>query len=172
MIEDAAILCLEKVTEHHAQLLYSHISEPRLYAYLEDEIPQLSEVKQKFSFAELEKSPDNDTMIWLKWVAINPQNQYIGIVEIGIFDEQYAEIGFMTFIGFQKQGYAPIYCSLAIAETQKRFSLNALYASVNEYNLASRKVVEKLGFELQKVNQNVEFIKGKISDELIYRLIF
>jgi [ribosomal protein S5]-alanine N-acetyltransferase len=172
MTTDAVILRLEKVTEEHAQILYSCISNPHLYEYLEESIPTLIEVKQKFKFAALEKSPDNQTMIWLKWVAINRQNQYVGIVEIGIFDDQYAEMGFMTFVGFQKQGYAPLYCSLAIAESQKRFSLTVLYASVNEHNIASRKVVEKLGFELHKINQNAEFIKGKLADELIYRLTF
>jgi [ribosomal protein S5]-alanine N-acetyltransferase len=130
------------------------------------------EVKQKFQFAALEKSPDSETMIWLKWVAITPQNQHVGVVEIGIFDDRYAEIGFMTFVGFQNRGYAKIYSSLAIAQAQQRFNLSTLHASVNEFNIASRKVVEKLGFELYKVNRNAELIKGKFSDEFIYRLTF
>lgn len=166
------VLSLEKVTEQHAEILYYYMSDQRLYEYLDDQIPTLMEVKQKFKFAALEKSPDNDTMIWLKWVATTPQHQYVAVVEIGIFDDQYAEIGFMTFIGFQNRGYAPVYCSLAIAESQRRFSFPALHASVNEHNQASRKVVERLGFELHLVNQNTEFVKGKPSDELIYRLTF
>lgn len=170
MAADAVILRLEKLTEQHAEILYSCISNPHLYEYLEDQIPTFMEVKQKFKFAALEKSPDNETMIWLKWVAITPQNQYVGVVEIGIFDDQYAEIGFMTFVGFQNQGYAKIYSSLAIAEAEQRFSLSTLHASVNECNIASRKVVEKLGFKLYKVNRNAECIKGKLSDEFIYRL--
>ncbi|MBD0389399.1 MAG: GNAT family N-acetyltransferase [Nostoc sp. C3-bin3] len=170
MAADAVILRLEKVTEQHVEILYSCISNPHLYEYLEEQIPTFMEVKQKFKFAALEKSPDNETMIWLKWVAITPQNQYVGVVEIGIFDDQYAEIGFMTFFGFQNQGYAKIYSSLAIAEAQQRFSLSTLHASVNECNITSRKVVENLGFKLYKVNRNAEFIKGKLSDEFIYRL--
>ncbi|WP_427162227.1 GNAT family N-acetyltransferase [Aliinostoc sp. HNIBRCY26] len=165
-------LRLEKVTEQHAQILYPYISNPKMYEYLEEPIPTLLEVQQQFRFAALEKSPDNETMVWLKWVAVTPQNQYIGLVEIGIFDDQYAEIGFMTFVDFQKRGYAPIYCYLAINEAQQRFQLSALHASVNEYNLASRKVVEKLGFNLIKVNQKAELIKGQLTDELIYRLTF
>jgi [ribosomal protein S5]-alanine N-acetyltransferase len=172
MATDAVILRLEKVTEQHAEILYSYISNLHLYEYLEEQIPTLIEVKQKFKFAALEKSPDNETMIWLKWVAITPQNQHVGVVEIGIFDDQYAEIGFMTFVGFQNRGYANIYNSLAITETQQRFNISTLHASVNEYNIASRKVVEKLGFQLYKVNRNAEFVKGKASDELIYRLTF
>ncbi|AFY34932.1 GNAT family N-acetyltransferase [Calothrix sp. PCC 7507] len=172
MARDAVVLRLEKVTEQHAELLYSYISDPHLYKYLEESIPTLIDVQQKFSFAALEKSPDNDTMIWLKWVAINADNQYVGVVEIGIFNDQYAEIGFMTFSAFQHRGYAPVYCSLAIAQTQRRFSLLALHASVNVYNLASRKVVEKLGFKLHKVNHNAELIQGQLTDELIYRLTF
>jgi [ribosomal protein S5]-alanine N-acetyltransferase len=170
MATDAVILRLEKVTEQHAEILYSHISNPHLYEYLEEKIPTLIDVKQKFQFAALEKSPDNETMVWLKWVAITPQNQHVGIVEIGIFDDQYAEIGFMTFVGFQNQGYAKIYSSLAIAQARQCFNLSTLHASVNEFNIASRKVVEKLGFELYKVNRNAEFVTGKLSDEFIYRL--
>ncbi|BAY92837.1 MULTISPECIES: GNAT family N-acetyltransferase [unclassified Tolypothrix] len=172
MPTDAVILRLEKVTEQHADSLYSFISNPLLYEYLEDSVPSLIEIRRKFQFAALEKSPDNPTMIWLKWVAINAQNQYVGIVEIGIFEDKYAEIGFMTFVGYQNQGYAHDYCSLAIAETQRRFHLLSLHASVNQHNLASRKVLERLGFKLYKVNHNAEFIKGKLSDELIYRLNF
>lgn len=166
------MLYLAKITEQHAEFVYSQISNSQIYEYLEEPIPSLAEVKYKFSFAELEKSPENDTMVWLKWVAMNAQNQCVGIVEIGIFDDQYAEIGFMTFVDFQKRGYAPVYCLLAIAQAQKRFSFPALYASINEQNLGSRKVIERLGFELYKVNQNAEFVKGKLSDELIYRLTF
>ncbi len=163
---------LEKVTEQHAQILYSCISNSHLYEYLEEPIPTLIEVKQKFQFAALEKSPDNQTMIWLKWVAITAENQHVGIVEIAIFEDGYAEIGFMTFVDFQNQGYAHVYCSLAITETQRRFNVLALHASVNQHNLASRKVVERLGFKLHKVNRNAEFVKGKLSDEFIYRLTF
>ncbi|PMB14948.1 GNAT family N-acetyltransferase, partial [Fischerella thermalis CCMEE 5318] len=47
-----------------------------------------------------------------------------------------------------------------------------LYASVNAQNYASRRVVEKLGFALHKINENAEFVKGKFSDELIYCLNF
>lgn len=61
-------------------------------------------------------------------------------------------------------------CYLAIAETQRRFHLLSLHASVNQHNLASRKVLERLGFKLYKVKKNAEFIKGKLSDELIYYL--
>ncbi|MBW4625824.1 MAG: GNAT family N-acetyltransferase [Brasilonema octagenarum HA4186-MV1] len=172
MDKGPVLLHLEKVTEHYAELLYSHLSDVRLYEYLEDNIPILSDLKQKFKFAALEKSPDNDTMIWLKWVVIVPQQQYVGVVEIGIFDDAYAEIGFMTFVDFQNRGYAPVYCSRAIALARSRFDFPALYASVNEQNHASRKVVEKLGFELYNVNKNAEFVKGKLSDELIYRLTF
>ncbi|MFN6565393.1 MAG: GNAT family N-acetyltransferase [Nostoc sp. ChiSLP01] len=172
MTIDGVILRLEKVTEQHAQILYSCISNAHLYEYLEESIPTLTEVKQRFKFAALEKSPDNQTMIWVKWVAITPQNQYVGIVEIGIFEDRYAEIGFMTFVDFQNRGYASVYCSLAIAETQRRFNLLALHASVNQHNLASRKVVEKLGFKLHKVNRNAELVKGKLSDEFIYHLTF
>ncbi|WGV25388.1 GNAT family N-acetyltransferase [Halotia branconii] len=163
-------LHLEKVTEYHADLLYFHLSNPILYEYLEEEIPTFSQLKQKYQFAALEKSPDNNTMTWLKWVAILPQHQFVGVVEIGIFDDGYAEIGFMTFADFQKQGYAFGYCSRAIALAKERFNFPILHASVNEQNLASRKVLEKLGFELHKANKDAEFVKGKLSDELIYRL--
>ncbi|QSJ16998.1 GNAT family N-acetyltransferase [Nostoc sp. UHCC 0702] len=166
------ILHLEKVMEHHAEQVYFQLSDPRLYEYLEDEIPTLSQLKHQFKFAALEKSPDNDTMTWLKWVAILAQYQYVGVVEIGIFEDAYAEIGFMTFVDFQNRGLAFSYCSLAIAQARKRFDFPALYASVNEQNQASRKVIDKLGFFLHTINKEAEFIKGKFSDELIYRLSF
>ncbi|WP_199311520.1 GNAT family N-acetyltransferase [Anabaena subtropica] len=166
------ILRLEKVTEQHAQIIYPYISDPQMYKYIEEPIPTLREVQHNFRFAALEKSPDNETMTWLKWVAVTTHNQYVGMVEIGIFDDLYAEIGLMTFAPFQKQGYAPLYCSLAIAQTQKRFPLSSLHALINEYNLASCKVVEKLGFKLKKVNKNAEFFQGQLADELIYCLNF
>jgi ribosomal-protein-alanine N-acetyltransferase len=61
MTTDAVILRLEKVTEKHADILYSCISNPHLYEYLEEQIPTYMEVKQKFKFAALQKSPDNET---------------------------------------------------------------------------------------------------------------
>ena len=161
---DTVNLYLEKVTEQHAETLYPYLSDSRLYEYLEDPIPTLAETSRKFKFAEEEKSPDNDTMLWLKWVAKNFRGQHVGLVEINIFDGGYAEMGFMTFVDFQNQGYASTYCSLALTKAKQRFSLFTIHASVNEQNIASRKVIEKLGFELYQVNKNSEFIKGRQSD--------
>ncbi len=168
---DGVNLYLKKVTQQHTEILYPYLSDSRLYEYLEDPIPTFAETSDKFKFASLEKSPDNNTMIWLKWVATNFRQQYVGVVEIGLFEDGYAEIGFMTFVDFQNQGYASTYCSLAITKAKQRFSSFTLHASVSEQNLACRKVIDKLGFELYQVNKNAEFIKGKQSDELIYRLL-
>lgn len=156
---DPVNLYLEKVTQQHTEILYPYLSDSRLYEYLEDPIPTFAETSQKFKFASLEKSPDNNTMIWLKWVATNFRQQYVGVVEIGLFEDGYAEIGFMTFVDSQNQGYASTYCSLAITKAKQRFSSFTLHASVNEQNLASRKVIDKLRFKLYQVNKNAECIK-------------
>jgi [ribosomal protein S5]-alanine N-acetyltransferase len=171
MILNTVQLFLKKVTEKNGEDLYPYLSDPQLYEYLEDPIPTLAETVDNFRFASLEKSPNNDEMIWLKWTVNDTSSQCIGIVEIGLFDDEYAEIGFMTFSDFQNKGYASIYCSLALNEAKKRFKSFKLHASVNHQNLASCRVIEKTGFELCKINKNAKFVKGQWSDELIYRLI-
>jgi [ribosomal protein S5]-alanine N-acetyltransferase len=171
MTLDIAALSLRKVTAQDAEDLYVYLSNPQLYEYLEDPIPTLAETIDGFKFASSEKSPDNDGMVWLKWIAMNTLSQPMGVVEIGLFDDGYAEIGFMTFTEFQNKGYASIYCPLAISEAKKRFGSFNLHASVNRQNVASCKVIEKMGFELYKVNKDAELVKGKQSDELIYRLV-
>jgi [ribosomal protein S5]-alanine N-acetyltransferase len=171
MTLDIVELSLKKVTEKDAEDLYIYLSDTRLYEYLEDPIPTLSETINGFRSASSERSPDNDGMIWLKWIVMNTLSQCVGVVEIGLFDDGYAEIGFMTFTEFQNKGYASIYCSLAINEAKKRFGSFNLHASVNRQNVASCKVIEKMGFELYKVNKDAEFVKSNQSDELIYRLL-
>jgi [ribosomal protein S5]-alanine N-acetyltransferase len=171
MTSDTPQLFLKKVTEKDAENLYPFLSDPQLYEYLEDPIPTLAETINNFKFASSEKSPNNDRMIWLKWQVNNTFLQRIGVVEIGLFDDGYAEIGFMTFTAFQNKGYASKYCSLALDEAKKRFGSFKLHASTNRQNVASCRVIEKMGFELYRVNKNAEFVKNNQSDELIYRLL-
>lgn len=45
MVTDAVSLRLEKITEQHAESLYSYMSDLRLYEYLEDQIPTFMEVR-------------------------------------------------------------------------------------------------------------------------------
>ena len=90
-------------------------------------------------------------MIWLKWVATNFLQQHIGIVEIGLFEDGYAEIGFMTFVDFQNQGYASTYCSLAITQAKQRFSSfthRISYRAAERYSDSVHSYIESAAVQL------------------------
>jgi [ribosomal protein S5]-alanine N-acetyltransferase len=163
-------LHLQRVKESCADLLHQELSDPDLYQYVQEKAPTLHELKRRYRAAAREKSPDNDAMVWLYWVAKDGAGSCVGIVEIGIFEDGYAELGFMTFKRFQNLGFATEFCRLAIVAARRRFPRAVLHASVNERNAASKRVVEKLGFRLAKVNHAAELVQGRLTDELVYVL--
>lgn len=153
-----------------AEQVFTCLNDPALYVFIPDEPANLEEWKRRLAVASHEASPDNPEMRWLFRLAKDPAECVVGIVEIGIFADGYAEIGFFTPKRFQNLGYAKQFCRLAIVEAFTRFRIPGIYASINEQNAPAQRVVRALGFEPIRSNPKAEFVNGRWSDELIYFL--
>lgn len=71
---------------------------------------------------------------------------------------------------FWKQGYAHEACNYIISILWRDYNINEIIAEVDTRNLASFRLLERLGFIHIETRKNADFFKGVSSDEYIYRL--
>ena len=157
--EEASLLNDFKVVEH----LGLHIKNPYPFKvkYAKKYIQEVSRKKDKYMF-----------MIVLK-----DTGRIIGAMGIEGFekktDYQIAKIGYWIGKEYWGKGYAKEAVSLVIDFAFKKLKLRKICAQVNEPNIASQKLLEKLGFKKEGILR--EHVKYQFGDgwlnEICYGLL-
>lgn len=81
-----------------------------------------------------------------------------------------AEIGYWIGEPYWGRGYATEAVRLLIAYAFREAELRRLYAYVYGYNIASMRVLEKVGFEKEAIIKSSVIKHGKVHDEHVYSL--
>jgi Acetyltransferases, including N-acetylases of ribosomal proteins len=92
---------------------------------------------------------------------------------VGIDDVSWRrpELGYWVAEEHQGQGYGTEAVALAVAYTFRTYDHPAVGASVYEFNDASRRLLESLGFEREGRTRRDRFIDGEYVDTLQYSLL-
>ncbi|MEI7801911.1 MAG: GNAT family protein, partial [Bacteroidota bacterium] len=95
------------------------------------------------------------------------------IGSVGVFPDadiyrKNAELGYWIGEPFWNKGYATEAVTAMLDYGFKSFEIERIYAAVFSYNDASKKVVEKSGFNFEAKLHNTVFKNGEFCDELIY----
>src|SRR5829696_8837983 len=87
--------------------------------------------------------------------AIMDRGEVVGVCGLeGIADGEARELGYWVGRPFWGRGYATLAVKLVLEFAFQNLRLGRVYASVLETNAASRRVLEKNGFELLRVEQH------------------
>lgn len=84
---------------------------------------------------------------------------------------QYAEIGYGITEKLQGKGIGSRALRMFVDKVFAETSLRRLYANVAEDNLASRRVLEKNGFQQEGILREHYMIHGKPTNEVVYGLL-
>ena len=97
----------------------------------------------------------------------------IGVVAYYFFKPHHrkAELGFWIFPQFWNKGIVTEVLTTVIKYCQQEIGIHRLEASVEEGNVGSTKVLEKLGFSCEGIMKECEIKNGKYISVLIYALI-
>lgn len=164
-------LSLEPLQPKHANSLFSLLQEKSIYQYIPQKPPiSLKELEQRYQKLATRLSPDNSEA-WLNWAVYHDRHQvYIGQLEATVFTNRSSQIAYLFSPLFWGHGYAYEGCRHIIINLCQNYNLKEINAETDTRNLASIRLLQKLGFVIIKTNKNADFFKGSFSDEYVFCL--
>jgi RimJ/RimL family protein N-acetyltransferase len=92
-------------------------------------------------------------------------------LSLGPPEHRQAEIGFMFHPDHQGRGYATEASHAVVRLAFETYDLHRLYARLEVRNIASARVLEKLGMRREAHLVENEWVKGEWQSELVYAIL-
>jgi len=163
-------LCIESLSIQHAERIIKYVQNPAIYSYIPGDPPSLSDLTKRIKFLAGGKSPDGSEL-WLNWVLVlRESNSPVGTFQATINPQQASSIAYEIFVPYWRSGYGYEAAKAVVDHLFDRYPIPALTANIDTRNIASIKLVEKLGFENIDFLPDADFFKGASSDEFVYEL--
>lgn len=162
-------LRLEPLTVEHAPRLFPVLSDPTIYTYLPGEPPtSVESLRERYERLQRRVSPSGEER-WLNWaVWLEASGRYAGVMQATVRRENDALIAYELGEPFRGAGYATEACEAVLAALASDYSVERVLAYVDTRNLASIRLLERLGFRRIDRIENADYFKGAPSDELVY----
>ena len=90
---------------------------------------------------------------------------------LGSPEHRQAEIGFTLHPGHHRRGYATEAAAAVVAMAFSTYDLHRVYGRLEARNIASARVLEKLGMRREAHLVENEWVKGEWQSELVYALL-
>jgi [ribosomal protein S5]-alanine N-acetyltransferase len=162
-------LRLEPQVEAHTDALMLALSSPRTHEFVPGD-PPLDRAKFAERLKKLESriSPDG-LQHWLNWTVFHDL-EVIGTVQADATDSSSsASIAYMFHPNSWGKGFA-FEATSAMLEHLKSRGIRSFKAWTDTRNLASHKLLERLGFSQIEEIKNADEFKGSVSHEFVYAL--
>ena len=161
---------LEQILPEDQQFIFEGLSHPDIIPFYGVRYESYEAAKKQMDWYE--KSYNEGT--GGPWKIIDKiSGEKIGVVAYYKFDPQHrkAEVGFWIFPQYWNKGIATETLKAVIDYCQKEKSIHRLEAFVEDGNVASSRVLEKLGFTHEGRFRECEMKNGKFIDLNVYGLI-
>jgi RimJ/RimL family protein N-acetyltransferase len=161
---------LEPLCESHAAELFNILSEARMYRFVPQEPPAtLAILARRFALLEARRSPDG-TEAWLNWVLRSKSDgMCLGCVQVTIRRDGRAQLAYELGVPYWGRGFATEACSRVIKALFDG-GISEVWAELDTRNVASLRLLERLGFRRGALRRNADFFKGADSHEWTYFL--
>lgn len=157
----------------------SELHAPHWFAWRHEQSTRRYNPVRQFSTKELAlrlSKCGSDLSKWdhseYRWFAL-VGSQLVGTVSIsGVSEEMgYAELGYMLAETHHRKGLGTRLVEIIIEKVFSESSLRRLIAYTSDNNLASQKLLEKVGFVREGVLREHFVIEGRPKDQLLYGLL-
>lgn len=164
-------LQLEPLAEHHADELFEPLCDPRLYRYIPQD-PPLSVEALRVRFALLaRRRPPEGNELWLNWVMRGRDDGGCrGRLQATLRAAAPAWVAYEVFPAYWRHGLAREGCACMIGWLIDALGVQQFAAEVDAQNIASLRLLERLGFERVSFKPDADHFKGRSSDEWTLRL--
>ena len=168
---ETARLRLEPLTRAHAAEYFAILSDSRLFESIPHDPPATVEaLEARFARLERGRSPDG-RQAWLNWmIRVKASSICVGRVEASVDPDASAYFAYELGSEHWGRGFATEACARVIDALFRDHGVERITAEVDTRNLASIRLLERLGFERGGLKRGADFFKGAPSDELTYRL--
>lgn len=144
---EAAGLTLEPQVAAHAPQMFAVLSDPAIYEYENEPPVSIESLRARFARLESRRSPDDQEQ-WLNWVLRFPTSALIGFVQATVYPDGHAAIAYELSSAYWGRGLATQAVQVMIGELRQRYQVHRLSAVFKRNNQRSRRLLERLGFEL------------------------
>lgn len=157
---------LRTIEEEDLEFLHTQINDPAIWRPIGRSKPLNAEQEREF----FENVVCNDDEIHL---LIAVDSTPIGTIGLHSIDREArkAEIGYWIAPEHHERGYGTEATELLVGYGFDQFGLHRIAARVFEFNDASRRLLESVGFTEEGVHRDTEFIDGQYQDTYWYGLL-
>ena len=161
-------LQMKLINQGHAALTYDFLQDPQLYRYLPQDPPERERLEERYRLWESRSSPD-ESEYWLNWV-IFLEDTCIGTVQAGV-DRATGEasIAYLIATPSQGRGFGSEAANALLEHLTHHYQVTKVKAWIDTRNVASIRLVEKLGMQRVELIEKADHFKGADSDEFVYQ---
>lgn len=161
-------LSYEALRPSHAALLYPHLSDARLYAFIPEDPPvSATSLEERYRF--LVAGPPCGEERWLNYVLCEGGHP-VGTLQATVQADGVALIAYMVFAQSQRRGYARAGCRWLLEQLFSRGEVHTVRAHIDTENAASIALAESLGLRRVTTLVEADHFKGRSSDEFVYEM--
>ena len=162
-------LRLEPQVEAHTDALMLALSSPRTHEFVPGDPPvDREKFSERLKKLEARISPDG-LQHWLNWTVFSGL-EVIGTVQADATDSSSsASVAYMFHPNSWGKGFASEATSAMLGHLKSQ-SIRSFKAWTDTRNLASHKLLERLGFAQTEEIKNADEFKGSVSHEFVYSL--
>jgi ribosomal-protein-alanine N-acetyltransferase len=165
-----ARLTIEPLREAHAADLHPVLADPRIYLYVPDKLhPTVDSLAHRYALLE-RGAPAGERDVWLNWALWRTDTgECIGTLQATVTPDSHAYIGYTLGPLAWGRGFATEACVWLVAELTRRFMLTEILATVDVRNLASIRVLERIGF--LRIGTEPAELHGETTTDYRYRFV-
>jgi ribosomal-protein-alanine N-acetyltransferase len=160
---------LEPLVPDHAEALFPGLQDPALYTFIPDAPPtSLEALRARYTRLATRGSPDG-RQAWLNWALwSDPDAAYVGYVQATVEGDT-ALVAYVLFRPYWRRGYARAAVAEMMRWLEAEHAVTRFEARVDPRNVASRALLEALGFVCVAIHPEAECLRGEVVDECEYR---
>jgi len=161
---------IEPLVAAHAAALFVALRDPRVYEFIPASPPAGAEqLEARYRMLETRSSPDGSEA-WLNWaVRWRDGGEYVGRLEATVRSDGTALIAYELSPECWGKGVGSEAARWLLDELAAAHGVREVRAEVDTRNLASIRLLERLGFERVGLKENADWFKGATSHEYTYR---
>jgi RimJ/RimL family protein N-acetyltransferase len=165
----SARLVLEPLVEAHAATLFASFADPRLYTFLPGDPPaSIDALRERYRRLEKRASPDGRER-WLNWaMRLADAPIHVGLIEATVHADATASLAYFVFSEHARRGHGVEGAGIVVDHLFESLDVTAVRANIDTRNLASIRLVERLGFLQESLVFQADRFKGSVSDERVF----
>lgn len=164
-------LCLRRILRADKEEIFFLRSDPRMMRYIDKEPCQSRDEVIKWIALLDERLEEGEGINW--GITMKGESKLIGTIGLWRFDKPHfrAEVGYMLHPGFWGRGFAEEALRRVVRQAFELYGFHSIEANTNPDNVASARVLEKVGFVREAYFRENWYFRGKFLDSAVYSIL-